>query len=257
LIPLVDTHCHLLAGLDDGPRTAAESLRMCEMLVAEGVQFSVALAHQNPQYPEVTPERIRESAGELASQLRDRKLGLTVFPCAEVMLQPDTESMWRDARLMTVGDHGQYLLIEMPHGHFVDLRPLARKMTAEGIRPIVAHAERYSELLHTRGLVETWIEAGCLIQVCTSGVVGERRRADRKIVQSWFRRGIVHVFGSDGHSPDRRPPLIKAAYHEIVAWAGTAIADRVCSTNGMTILQGLPLRVPPPKSDSWVARLWG
>ena len=51
MVPLADTHVHLLAGRDDGPRTADEALAMCRMLAAEGARAATALAHQHPDYP--------------------------------------------------------------------------------------------------------------------------------------------------------------------------------------------------------------
>src|SRR5688500_19617227 len=55
--PLVDTHCHLLAGLDDGPKTPEDALAMCRLTYDQGVRHSVALAHQNEDYPDNSPAR--------------------------------------------------------------------------------------------------------------------------------------------------------------------------------------------------------
>ncbi len=59
MIPLIDIHCHLLAGLDDGPATQEEALAMCRLAYAEGTRMAAATAHQNDHWPDVTPERIR------------------------------------------------------------------------------------------------------------------------------------------------------------------------------------------------------
>src|SRR5579871_354030 len=238
MIPLVDTHCHLLAGLDDGPRTEDDAFSMCEDALREGVQMATALAHQNPHYPQVTPERIRTAAAELAVRLRAEQIAFTVFACAEIMVRPDLDSAWERGELLSVADRGQYLLVEMPHGEFVDLRDTAERLKPFGVRLVIAHAERYPELLHTPGLVEEWIEAGCLVQASSAGVTGPARRADLRALKQWFQRGIVHLIGSDGHDLDRRPPRMAAAYRQIVQWVGEPAADRICSTNGMALLQG-------------------
>ncbi len=59
VIPLVDMHVHLLAGLDDGPKTREDAFAMCRIAAEEGVQMACATAHQNQNYPAVTPRRIR------------------------------------------------------------------------------------------------------------------------------------------------------------------------------------------------------
>lgn len=258
MIPLIDMHCHLLAGLDDGPSTQEEALEMCRLAYGEGTRMAAATAHQNEDYPQVTPQRIRSAWERLVQQLRDAGIPLAVFPCAEVMIHPEIESAWAEDRLLSVADKRRYLLIEMPHGCFLDLETLVRSLVAQGVRPILAHPERQEELLHEAGQIERLIEAGCLVQVNASSVARPRNRADVKALKDWFKRGIVHCLGSDGHSVKRRPPLLAAAYQQVRQWAGHAIADRVCSTFGMAILQGLPLRLPKPEPRGirWFAAWW-
>src|SRR4051794_181814 len=123
MIQLVDIHCHLLAGLDDGPKTLADALAMCALARAEGVGMMSATAHQNPRYPANTPGRIRQATAELRQALAAAGNPVNVFPCAEVMAAPETAAAWRGGALLSVGDRGQYVLLEMPRGLFVDLRP--------------------------------------------------------------------------------------------------------------------------------------
>jgi protein-tyrosine phosphatase len=247
MIPLVDLHCHLLAGLDDGPPTEADALAMCRLAYAEGTRLAAATAHQNPHYSAVTPDRIRQAAARLAGALRDAGVPLTVFPCAEVMAHPTMEASWRRGEILSVADQARYLLVEMPDGVFVDLRGIVRRLRQAGVRPILAHPERQPELLHEAGQVEQLIAAGCLVQVSSGSVTAPPDRRSERALKGWFRRGLVHLLGSDGHSPSRRPPTMGAAYQQVVRWAGARVADRVCSANGLAVLQGLPLHVPSPE----------
>ena len=141
MIPLVDIHVHLLAGLDDGPKTMEDAVEMCAMAHAQGVRFMSATAHQNERWKDVTPDRIREATKLLKDALQAKQIGIEVFPVAEVTAQPETATAWRDGKLLSVGDHGQFMLLEMPHGVFADLRPLVRSLKAAGIRLILAHPE--------------------------------------------------------------------------------------------------------------------
>ncbi len=255
MIPLVDTHCHLLAGLDDGPRTDDDALAMCRIAYDEGVRMTCALAHQNDRWAEVTPERIRAATQRLADQLRLARIPLTVFPCAEVMVGPDTEADWRAGCLLSVADRGKYLLIEMPNGLFVDVRSLARRLIEAGVHPILAHAERYPELLEDTAALEELVRIGCLVQVSTKGITEPPAGSGAWELKSWFKRGLVHVLGTDAHSPRRRAPRYAEAYRQVVRWVGNTFADRICSTNGMAIVQGLHVRVPEivPRPRRWFA----
>ncbi len=254
MIPLVDIHCHLLAGLDDGPRSDDDALAMCRIACAEGVGLAAATAHQNEHWPAVTPGRIRHAVDRLAHLLTDAGIPLTVFPCAEIVAHPDLDLSWRNGAVLSVADRHQYLLVEMPTGLFVDLRGTFQRLEQAGVQPILAHPERCPELLHEEGLIEQLIQAGCLVQVSAASLTDPPNRHDSKALKSWLQRGIVHLLGSDGHSPTWRPPRLADAYRRIIRWAGRNTADRVCSTNGMAVLYGLPLRVAPPepKRTRWI-----
>jgi protein-tyrosine phosphatase len=144
----------------------------------------------------------------------------------------------------------------MPHGLFVDLRPAARALGRRGVRLVLAHPERQPELLHEPGAIEALIRAGCLVQVSSGSVTDPAGAADRRALRGWFRRGCVHLLGSDGHSPRGRRPLLAAAYRQIAAWAGAAVADRVCGTNGAAVLAGRSPWVPEPQPERrWLSWL--
>jgi protein-tyrosine phosphatase len=259
MIPYADLHCHLLAGLDDGPRTPADALAMCRLAYEEGTRLVAATAHQNEHWGDVTPDRIRRAVAQLAQALREAGVSLSVFPCAEVMAHPDIEASWRKGDVLSVADRGQYLLLEMPDGQFVDLRATVGRLRGAGIHPILAHPERHAELLHDAGRIEELIAAGCLVQVSSGSLSDPRTRRDERALRDWVKRGVVHLLGSDGHSPRRRPPRMSAAYRRLAHWAGSPTADRICSTNGTAVLHGLPLRIPAPaprRAAWWLPQLW-
>ena len=177
MIPLSDIHCHLLAGLDDGPRTDEDSLEMCRLALAEGVQAAAATAHQGERWPLNTPERITAAAGRLSRMLRQAGVALTVFPCAEVMVTPETQAAWREGRLLGMAGRRHYLLIEMPSHLALDLSETVEELRVVGVRPILAHPERRPELLHDPGRIEELVRAGCMIQVSSASLTEPRNRA--------------------------------------------------------------------------------
>jgi protein-tyrosine phosphatase len=257
--PIADTHVHLLAGLDDGPPTEDEAVAMCRMLVAEGARHATALAHQNEFWPDATADRMRAVAASLVASLAAKKVPLTVYPTAEVMLAPGIVEDWAAGKLVSVADRKQWLLVEMPHGMFVDVLPIVERLRPSGLRLIIAHAERYPELLHDQALAVKWIGAGCLIQVTARAIAepwdGEMERG----IKAWARGGFIHVIGSDGHGIDRRQPLLAAGYRRLEKLVGRAAAERIGSHWGVAVLQGLTVNVPPPgpPARSWFTRLFG
>ena len=79
--PLVDIHCHLLAGLDDGPRSLDQALVMCALARSQGVQLMAATAHHSVRWP-VMPGQIRQATAELRRALEVSASPVKVFPVA-------------------------------------------------------------------------------------------------------------------------------------------------------------------------------
>ena len=256
MLPLVDIHCHLLPGLDDGPASWAEALAMCRIAWDDGTRAIAATAHQNENWPGVTPNSIRNATQQLAERLQAQGIPLAVYPCAEVMVGPEIETAWEHGQLLSMSDLGQHLLIEMPHGLVLDLRGLITNLIKMGVRPILAHPERHPELMHDNGIVDELILRGCLIQVSADSITQDRFPKMADALRAWARRGVIHLIGSDGHSPTQRLPGIGAAYGRLAEWVGFGIADRICSINGMAILEGLPLETPRPRAPKrrWLSK---
>jgi protein-tyrosine phosphatase len=256
--PLVDIHCHLLAGLDDGPKNMDDAVEMCRIAYEDGTRWIVAGAHQNSHFPLITPDVIRTAAALLKIRLQSEPQRLATVPCAEIMAHIDMEEAWDKGELLSVADRRQYLLVEMPDGMFVDLRSTVASFAEKKIRVILAHPERQAEILHGNKVIEELIELGALVQVSAESVTHPKSAAETRKLRSWFRRGIVHAMGSDGHSPRRRLPKMGDAYKEVCRWAGVNNADRIFSTNGMGILQGWPIKFtkPEPPRRAWYSRFF-
>jgi len=247
MIPLVDTHCHLLAGLDDGPRTCEEALAMCRVAWDDGIRVVAATSHMNERNPEVTPQRIRAAAAEIHRRSHEAGIPLTIYPSAEVMIRPELEKLWVRGELLGLAGGNRYLLIELPEGPFFELRELVAGLSELGVHAILAHPERHPDLLHEPAHMERLIRLGCLVQVSAERIPQPLGGADWRMLKRWVQGGLVHLVGSDAHSAGRRPPHMAGAHQQVTTWAGADVADRLCSLNGLIVLEGLPLKVAEPR----------
>ena len=249
MIPLVDLHCHLLAGMDDGPVTLDEAVLMCRIAYRDGTRAIAATAHMGPAWPGVTSARIRAKTRELTARLDDLRIPLSVYPSAELAVLDDLEAAWAHGDLFGVGGRTAYCLLEIPYQGFVDLRPLVDRLRSRGVRSIVAHPERYPELLYEPSAVADLMARGALMQVTASAIASPPDPQAALAIRRWVDAGMVHLVGSDGHSPGLRPPLMAAAYRQLAVWAGSERADRICGLHGLAVLEGRPLRLTPPRGN--------
>jgi protein-tyrosine phosphatase len=97
-----------------------------------------------------------------------------------------------------------------------------------------------------------------VVQVSGMGMTRPASSADLRAIKDWVRRGIAHLLGSDAHSLNRRPPDLLDAYERLRRWGGAAVAERIASANGLAVLRGQPLRLPPvePMVRRWLPKLW-
>jgi protein-tyrosine phosphatase len=232
---------------------------MCAMLAEQGVGSVHALAHQNEHYPNVTNDRIREAIKLLQDEVRAKRIPVAIFPGSEVMVHPTVLDSVDKLQYLTIGDGKKFMLIELPHGVFIDLREIVAGLVQRGIRPILAHPEQSQELLFSEVMAEELVRLGCLFQLSTGNVMMPMDRRAGNAIKNWVQRGMVHVIGSDGHSPTRRPPLLAQAAQIISTWVSPLAANRICGLNGMAILQGLPLVIEPPTGPRnlfWFIKDW-
>ena len=71
---MIDLHCHVLPGIDDGPRTVDEALALCKAVAADGVQVVAATPHLRHDHPAVRPDELAHRCEELNQLLRGRQL---------------------------------------------------------------------------------------------------------------------------------------------------------------------------------------
>ena len=258
MTPFADLHCHLLAGLDDGPKTIDDALEMCRIAYDEGTRHITAGAHFNSIWQN-RPDDIRPAAEKLRQALIEHDIPIKIYPNTEVALYPELMRDWLAGDLLGYNDQRHYLLIEFPHNIYVDIKGLVEELIQHETRPVLAHAERYSQLVHGGNEIDQLVELGCLIQVNTGSITRPTDSATGTIVKEWVQRGLVHVLGSDGHSKVNRPPHFAEAFQQVVRWTDQTQASLIASTNGLMVLRGLNFQppTPQPRRRKWFSFLGG
>jgi protein-tyrosine phosphatase len=245
-----------------------DALAMCQQAWHEGIRSIAALAHQNECWSEVTPDDIRRSVAEVQAELNAIDCPLELVPWSEVMVGPETLMQFDAGKLLTIdgaanqnaaggsiatNSSGQnFMLIEQPHGLFLDIRPLISDLVGRAVTPVLAHADRYPELIGDQVLMRELVQLGCKIQLSTDGITDPSSRATGKVIKNWLTEGFVHVVGTDAHSPRSRRPRMLAAFTTVTKWAGELTANLIFCANGNALLRGTELKSPlPTKRKQW------
>ena len=165
---MIDLHCHILPGQDDGSQSLEESLEMARMAVDSGVKAVVATPH-------CTHDRTRDvySAWRLLSEaMEESGIPLRLFPGMEIYGTENTARMLRDGRLFTLAG-SRYPLIEFSfYSDGEEETRILQSVCDCGFRPLVAHPERYSYVQENLRIVNEWYRMGCLLQINRGSLLG-------------------------------------------------------------------------------------
>ena len=199
---MIDLHCHILPGLDDGSRDLDDSVGMARQAIADGIEVIAATPHVHPSHVVVIgelEERVAQVNAELVRQRVDVRI-VTGGEVSEPMLDELDED---DLRRVSLGGAG-WILVEPRPGPLSDHLELAvGALTRRGFRSLVAHPERHAGG-DFRERLEALVAAGALIQV-TAALIADGPAAPGLLELSAL--GLVHVLASDAHSSRAGRPV--------------------------------------------------
>ncbi len=207
---MIDLHCHLLPGIDDGPSSIRDAVRMARVAVEDGATTVVCTPHRRPRFPN-TPAIVRDAVATFRERLEEEDIALELVTGMELDIG-ELLAMDADERAAaTLGD-GPWLLVEMPfEGWPLDLPRLMTELEMQGLRVVLAHPERSSSVQKNPDRIRDLVGRGALVQVNAESLTGMLGDQPQRAAERLLRSGYVHVIASDAHTPTRRPPGLRAA----------------------------------------------
>lgn len=236
--PFVDIHCHMLPALDDGAQDAVTARAMARMAVEDGFRTTIVTPHQLGNFAHNRGNAIRRRTAELAAMLAEHDIPLSVLPGGDVRIEEGLVQRVASGEVMTLGDHGRHVLLELPHELYVPLEPLLDNMATAGLVGILSHPERNAGILRHPELLWPLVDRGCLMQVTAGSVTGSFGEASQHLAEWMLCEGLVHFLATDAHGIRSRRPRLQPAFERVVALAGEATAVELCCSNPASIATG-------------------
>ncbi len=219
---MIDLHCHILPGLDDGARSLDESLAMARISAGENVTTVVATPHLfrgNFDPPEISSIEVRRQ--ELSRALAENSIPVEIKTGAEVHISHNLIDEVRTNRRNLVINGSSYMFIEFPSAHiFPGVKNLIFELMSEGITPIIAHPERNYGFAQNPRLLYELVQMGVLAQANGGSLTGLYGRGVAKTVVRFLTSNLIHFLASDGHHSKYIPPRLAEAVRRVEAVAG-------------------------------------
>ena len=244
---MIDIHCHILWGIDDGSASAEESLEMGRIAAACDVSDIIATPHCIPgRFENYCGSELDKSFELLFEGLSGSRTAssLRIHRGMEVFASPDTLADYDDGALLSLAD-SRYMLIECAFDETPSFfRGVLKGLASRGVHPVIAHPERYFFAQDDLRYLFDFLDMGCSLQLDTSSIAGGFGRRCRETAMELLASGAVQLAASDAHDADIRSPDMRPAW-EIVANEFTArYADLIFNVNPRRILQDDRLRFP-------------
>src|SRR5947209_14359794 len=196
---MIDTHLHILPGVDDGPETIQESLTLARTLLQEGIHSAIATPHYNDEFPQRSAAEIRERVYHLQQELDHHGIPLRLFAGHEALIKAGLPEDIQDGRLATLNG-SSYLLLELWNSTWLpETERVIFELRAHGIVPIIAHPERYRAIQQDPARLAALLRQGVLAQVMAGSLTGMQGKTARRTAETLLKKGLIHCIASDAH----------------------------------------------------------
>lgn len=237
---MIDWHCHVLPGLDDGPKVIEQALAMAGALAGYGFTSVYCTPHQIRGCYEADNDKVRQGIIELQQLIDANNITLKLLPGREYYLDEYLLTALEDP--LPLGD-SKLILVEIPPGITAEMvRRILYEVVRSGFTPVIAHPERCpllvpsgrtpekpgirdsisrfltGRVLHTppeppdvagNSLLNYLRELGCSFQGnlgSFTGFYGHQVKIAADTLQSM---GIYDRYGSDLHAPEHAKNIFR------------------------------------------------
>lgn len=239
---MVDIHCHILPGLDDGADTIETSCAMAEMAIADGITHVIGTPHASAGHAFV-PELIRERRDEMQARFEGRLVFAT--GCDFHLSFENLQDIRMNPEKYTLNQKN-YLLVEFADYSIPQsLDHSLHELQLAGLTPIITHPER-NPLIRTKPeRLFRWLRQGCYVQVTGQSLLGKFGKAAQSAAVQWLEAGAVHFFASDAHNLTSRPPRLRETYEQVSKLHGDDVARALLEENPRAAFEGRALSFIP------------
>ena len=243
---MVDLHCHILPGIDDGPATMEESEAMAESAIADEITHVVATPHSNSTHS-FHFARVRQLRDELQAKIGKR---LKIATGCDFHLNPENlESLRKDARQYCINQL-HFLLVEVNEISIpASMDQTLHQIQLAGVQPVITHPERNAILRSRPERLKKWVRQGCFAQVTGGALSGGFGTGAQQDALRWIGQGLIHFVASDAHNTRARPLRLQAAHKVVHDQFGEEKARALFQDNPLAAFEGRELPHVPEVED--------
>lgn len=237
MMGMIDMHCHIIPGVDDGAQTKAEVRKMLRMEYNSGVRTLILTPHYRKGLFEPPKELVAERAQQVMHEIKRMQLDMKVYLGCEYHANADMLADVQENPNFRMNG-GRYVLVEFHETHTMTrIRNWIYQLVAGGFCPIIAHVERYPQVMENMEYVEELMELGALIQVDASALIGKDGFRLKRVARNLLKKEYIHFIGSDAHDTKVCYPNLDLCRKYVEKKKGKEYAQEIFVTNPRKLLE--------------------
>lgn len=234
---MIDIHSHVIPNVDDGARSVEETFNILKEAQEAGFTDVILTSHFLLNYYETNAQELIFWKEKLQEVLKKQGTKINLHSGMEIYITNQMEELLENKKILTLAN-SRYMLIELPLATNVKYFDyVVYYLEAKGIKPIIAHPERYKCVQKDPDIVEEYIEKGCLIQCNYGSIVNLYGREAEKTIKILLKKNQVHFLGSDVHRENGTYLIILDAIKKIRKIIGENKINELTTINPKKILQ--------------------
>jgi protein-tyrosine phosphatase len=254
---MIDLHCHILPGIDDGAGSLSESIEMCRIAVKDGISKVVCTSHHVVGKYNNGRGRIMKEVKKLQASLYDESIPLTLYPGCEIRLDLNLVERVKAGELLTMNDSGRHITLELPDEALPkNMEEIISSLIFAGIIPIIAHPERNRVIRSNPGAIYRLVELGALAQLTSASLTGLFGSEIKNFSIFLLEHRLAHMLVTDAHSSRRRRPVLSEGLKRLKKIVGEKTAMEMVETIPEKILNGedVDMKYPVPLKEKGAGR---
>lgn len=243
---MIDIHCHVLPGVDDGSSRMEESIDMAKLYIENGINKVIATPHFIEGTDSTTFDKNKVVLKNLRNTLKNERIDLEVYLGNEIYITPNTLKHIKEKKAATLNET-RYVLVEMPMFDVpMYMENIIYELCLKGYIPIIAHPERNAKIQENPNILYSFIMGGALAQLnlpSLEGIYGEKSKITGELL---LNHNMIHFTGTDAHSPRVRSPKIKKSLEILKTIVDNETFEKITSLNGEALIQDKIISVGEP-----------
>jgi protein-tyrosine phosphatase len=235
---IIDLHCHILPGIDDGAADTEAAIAMAQLAVSCGISTIVATAHHLPGIYSPSPETVLEALSRLTEETRAREIPIQIVCGQEIHIEPDIVERIISGSLLTINSTN-YFLVELPFSQIPEgAQEIIFRAKISGFTAIIAHPERNIEIQRSPEILANFVESGALVQITGASLAGRQGEEVKETAKQLLQKKLVHIIASDAHKADAGIRDFLWAFDYVRSLYGDEVADKLTRGNPESIIRG-------------------